>query len=99
MRIVWNQNALDSLDKNINHLKKNWSTDVLVNFLDIVDEKVELLKTYPEMGIICEFKPILRQLVITKHITLFYEVETDEIYLHLFWLNFSDSLVLQMLLS
>lgn len=79
MRIVWNQNALDSLDKNINHLKKNWSTEVLVNFLDIVDEKVELLKTYPEMGVIFEFKPVLRQLVITKHITLFYEVETDEI--------------------
>lgn len=50
MRIVWNQNALDSLDENINHLKKNWSAEVLVNFLDIVDEKVELLKNVPRNG-------------------------------------------------
>lgn len=99
MKIVWNNNALESLDKNIDHLKKKWSINDVVNFLDIVEEKVELLKTFPEIGTICVFKPLLRELVITKHITLFYEVETDTIYLHLFWLNFNDKQNLQMLLS
>lgn len=99
MKIVWNNNALESLDKNIAHLKKKWTTNDVLNFLNIVDEKVELLKSFPNMGTICEFKPLLRQLVITKHITLFYEVEIDTIYLHLFWLNFNDRENLQMLLS
>ena len=40
-----------------------------------IDEKIEILKSFPEMGKICEFKPLLRQLLITKHITLFHEVE------------------------
>lgn len=99
MKIVWNQNALDSLDRNIIFLKKKWTTKDVENFLDIVDEKIKLLKTFPEIGRICDFKPLLRQLVITKHITLFYEIETEIIYLHLFWLNFNDNSELQMFLS
>lgn len=39
MKIVWNNNALESLDKNIDHLKKKWSTNDVINFLDIVDKK------------------------------------------------------------
>ena len=99
MKIVWNNNALLSLDNNINHLKKKWSMNDVVNFLNIVEEKVELLKKFPEIGTICDFKPLLRELVITKHITLFYEIEIDTIYLHLFWVNFNDKENLQMLLS
>ena len=99
MKIVWNNNALESLDKNIDYLKKKWSTRDVEIFLDIVDEKVEILKSFPEIGTLCEFKPLLRQFVITKHITLFYEIEIDAIYLHLFWLNFNDKADLQMLLS
>lgn len=99
MKIVWNNNALESLDKNIDHLKKKWSINDVEKFLEIVDKKIEILKSFPEIGTLCEFKPLLRQLVITKHITLFYEVEIDVIYLHLFWLNYNDKADLQMLLS
>ena len=97
MKIVWNNNALESLDENIDYLKKKWSMRDVEIFLDIVDEKVEILKSFPEIGTLCEFKLLLRQFVITKHITLFYEI--DAIYLHLFWLNFNDKVDLQMLLS
>ena len=99
MKIVWNNNTLESLDKNIEYLKKRWSVNDVLKFLEIVDENIEILKSFPEMGKICEFKPLLRQLLITKHITLFYEVEIDAIYLHLFWLNYKDNTDLQMLLS
>lgn len=99
MKIVWNQNAYKSLDKNLNHLKAKWTKKDIENFLDILEEKVKLLETFPEIGTVCEFKPLLRQLVITKHITLFYEVEINKIYLHLFWLNFNDKTELQMILS
>ena len=99
MKIIWNHNALSSLDENINYLKKNWSIKDVENFLEVVDEKVRMLKSFPEIGTLCEFKPLLRQLMITKHITLFYEIEIDAIYLHLFWLNFNDKAALQMLLS
>ena len=99
MKIVWNQHALNSLDKNIEYLKNNWSQKSVLDFLDIVDSKILMLKKNSHIGTICEFKPLLRELVITKHITLFYEVEVDKIYLHLFWLNYNDPKDLQMLFS
>lgn len=99
MKIVWNQNALDSLDKNIEYLKKRWSVKEVADFLEIVDSKVLTLQKNPHIGTICEFKPLLRQLVITKHVTLFYEVEPEKIYLHLFWLNFQNPEKLKMLIS
>jgi len=80
MEIVWTNNALNSLDKNIDYLKKKWSYKDIDNFLQIVDEKITLLKQNPEIGTICEFKPTLRRLVITKHITLFYEIDTNNIF-------------------
>ncbi|MGB1283888.1 MAG: type II toxin-antitoxin system RelE/ParE family toxin [Polaribacter sp.] len=99
MKIVWNNNALESLDKNIEYLKKKWSVNDVEKFLEIIDKKIEILKSFPEIGTLCEFKPLLRQPVITKHITLFYEVEIDVIYLPLFWLNYNDKADLQMFLS
>lgn len=99
MEIIWTNSAYKSLDENIEHLKKNWSVKEIDNFLNIVDEKIAVLKTNPEIGTIYEFKPLFRQLVITKHITLFYEVETTKIYLHLFWLNFKNPEALQMFFS
>lgn len=99
MKIVWNKNALSSLDKNLDHLKSNWTINDVENFLNIVDEKLNVLKDFPEMGTLCEFKPLLRMLVITKHITLFYEVDSEIIYLHLFWLNYNNPTDLQMLFS
>lgn len=99
MKVIWNQHALDSLDKNVEYLKNKWTTADVENFLNIVDEKISSLLKNPQIGTICEFKPLLRQLVITKHITLFYEVEPNKIYLHLFWLNYRNPKELQMFLT
>lgn len=99
MEIIWTNTAYQSLDENIDYLKKDWSIKEIEEFFDIVDEKVILLKSHPEIGTIYEIKPSHRKLVITKHITLFYEVEEPKIYLHLFWLNFKNPEKLQMFFS
>lgn len=101
MNVVWNKYAYNSLNSNISYLKEKWTTRDISNFLDIVDEKVSMIVDNPYIGAMSEFNNRLRRLVITKHITLFYEVdeEQEKIYLHLFWLNFKDPNTLQMLLT
>lgn len=92
MEVIWNLSAHNSLRDNLKHLKRKWSKEVINNFLSITDEKIESLESNPYLGTIFESKPTLRKLVITSHITLFYEVDdvNEKIYLHLFWLNFKD---------
>ncbi len=99
MEIVFNQTAYDNLDKILEYLRNKWTYNEVENFLEVLEEKINVLKKFPQMGTICEFKPLLRELVINNHITMYYEVEPNQIYVHLFWSNHRNPKDLQMLLS
>ncbi len=98
MKVILNQTALDNLDKNIEYLKQKWTQNEIINFFELLDKKIELLRKNPEMGTICEFKPLLRELVINNHIKMYYEVEPHQIYIHLFWSTHRNPSDLEMLL-
>ncbi|SMD37034.1 Plasmid stabilization system protein ParE [Reichenbachiella faecimaris] len=89
MKTVWTPLGLKSLDKTTNFIEEQWNEDVVDNFLDQLDERIEQLKRNPRIGPTygqTEF----RQLLIHPLVTLYYELKTDYISLTLVWANKKD---------
>lgn len=86
MRIIWTENASYDYAQILNYLQNSWSFKVANNFIDEVDKKLEtLLKNYDVFEKVQGLT--VQKLLINKHITLFYKVEKDKIYLIHFWNN------------
>jgi len=98
MEVIWHRKAFTSLDKNIDYLKKVWSQNEVVQFLDKVENAIQVIIENPNIGLVYEELPILRKLLITKEIYLFYEVDNQKLYIVLFWNNYQDPESLQVLL-
>jgi plasmid stabilization system protein ParE len=49
MKIIWTPEAAETFNSNIDYLKIEWEDQVLLNFLDRVDEAVETIKSNPEI--------------------------------------------------
>lgn len=50
MRAVWTPLGVKALDKTTNFIQEQWNEDIADNFLDRLDERIELLKTNPSIG-------------------------------------------------
>lgn len=86
MKIVWTQNAQDEFINNLLYVEAEWSFSVAKKFESEVFKKLEQLKsnsnTFQKSGY-----GETQKLFITKHISLFYLVEKEEIILLHFWNN------------
>ena len=89
MRTVWTPLGLKSLDKTIYFIEERWNEDVVGNFLDRLDERIDQLKKNPRIGPTYE-QTEFRQLLIHPLVTLYYELKTDHISLTLVWSNKQD---------
>jgi len=89
MKTVWTPLGLKSLNKTTNFIEELWNEDVADNFLDRLDERIEQLKLNPEIGPTYE-QTNYRKLFIHSLVTLFYELETNNISLVLVWANKQD---------
>ncbi len=50
MRTVWAPLGLKSLDKTTSFIEEQWNEDVVNNFLDRLDDRIEQLKSNPRIG-------------------------------------------------
>ncbi|HTK22465.1 MAG TPA: type II toxin-antitoxin system RelE/ParE family toxin [Mucilaginibacter sp.] len=85
--IVWNHRASDSFDIIIEYLQNEWGDRVTKNFVNRTYQIIEFLSEYPEMGTLENSEKQIRGFVITKHNTLFYRIEDDNIVLLFFFDN------------
>lgn len=89
MTIIWTQAAIDDISENIAYLEKKWTEKEVTSFLKKVHNVLEKLSA----GNI-QFKPTdyknVFQIVIVKQVTLFYEVDGEEVFLLRFWNNYQD---------
>lgn len=86
MEFVWTNNASEKYIQILKYLEKKWSLTAANKFVQVVDEKLELLLTnYYTFQKVEEKK--VQKFLITKHITLFYLVEGNKIVLLHFWNN------------
>ena len=78
-KVVISKTAEQRLEKLFKYLIENWTQKVKSDFVKKLDNKIILLKEYPESFPESEKKKGLRKCVITKHTTMFYEFNSNQI--------------------
>jgi plasmid stabilization system protein ParE len=84
-KIVWSETSHRTFYQVINYLEKEWSEKEVINFVNVVHAKLEVLKTFPDIGV--PFKKYVHRTVIHKKVTLVYRhyPRKKEIKLLSFW--------------
>ena len=89
-KIIHTSLAERSFLQNISYLKKNWTIREIKQFIKKTSDVVELLKLDPYIFPKWEHNINMRRVVLIKQITLFYEIENNDVYILLFWNNYQD---------
>ncbi|MFK7749155.1 MAG: hypothetical protein AB8B65_12240 [Kordia sp.] len=88
MNVIWTPTAELSYAKELDKISKKWSSNEIINFMNLVDDFVKKLESGIIEGKVSQ-KTNLRSFVISKQTTLYFDVfeDTQTIELLLFWNN------------
>ncbi|KIQ24049.1 MULTISPECIES: type II toxin-antitoxin system RelE/ParE family toxin [Flavobacterium] len=86
MEIIWSKKAKYNFDSIQNYLEHYWTPLIAKKFIKNVMHITKILENNPQLG---KYRPDLecREILISKQITLYYEVEENFITLIAFWNN------------
>ncbi len=79
LQIVWTPNALEDYKQVVDYLLKEWPLKVATDFVATTEERVQMLGSFPNIGIVSIKDPKIRSIVITKHNKLYYCIVADKI--------------------
>ncbi|MEZ5023483.1 MAG: type II toxin-antitoxin system RelE/ParE family toxin [Chitinophagales bacterium] len=77
-QIYWTPIAIDSLQETTEFVLKIWNSNVVEILLELVDARLEQIKSNPEIAPKI-LKTDFRRIIIHKHVSLFYIIETNQI--------------------
>ena len=87
--IVWSPQAKRDYWQNIDYLELKWSIQDVLNFIEKVNTTITLLQNDTVLFIKTNYKSVYK-IVITKHISLFYRIENNNLELLRIWNNFQN---------
>ena len=79
LQIIWTSNAIEDYKQVVDFLLEEWSIKVAVDFVATTEERVQMLGSFPHIGIASVKDPKIRSIVITKHNKLYYRIASDRI--------------------
>jgi len=79
LQVKWTENALEDYRKVVYYLLEAWSIEIASKFIDLLEERLERLSIFPEIGIQSSKNREIRAIVITKHNKLYYRNTKDYI--------------------
>lgn len=80
-KVVLSNTAQRKLDKLIIYLIEEWSLKIKNEFISKLDNVVEQIKNNPELFPKSNKGNNVRKCVVTKHTTLFYKFDSNQIYI------------------
>jgi len=89
MHVIWAPQAKKDFWSNIDYLEAEWSEKVAFNFIEKVNSTITLLQNDNVLFIKTNYKSVYK-IVITKHISLFYRINNNNLELLRFWNNFQS---------
>ena len=87
MKIIWSKEAEEDFEQNILYLMEKWNESVILNFTSETERILKIITTNPN-AFQKHKKSNVHFVPITKHISLFYDVKSQEIELLRFWNNY-----------
>lgn len=85
--IILRTRYLKSLDKLMSYLDEHWGESVASDFIKLIDSKILLLASQPNIGIRSQKLKDARSILITKHNRLTYRIKDNTLII----LNLSDT--------
>ena len=89
MTISWSETAKLDYWNNIEYLEREWTLTEVYNFMDKVDELIDLLAKENLTFKSTDYKNTY-QVPVVKQINLYHRIENNTIELLLFWNNYHD---------
>lgn len=86
MEIIWSDNATYTFYNNRSYLLHYWNSEVAQKFVDNSLHTISLIKQNPHLGKYIEDLEC-NEILVSKHISLLYEINEDLIILLTFWDN------------
>lgn len=77
--IIWSPFAESDLDGILEYLTANWSNQVILDYLDLVDRLIAQIGNQPKMYPIINKKLKVRKCVLTKQNSLYYRENKERI--------------------
>ena len=88
--LFWSEVALSNLENILNYLESNWSETEINNFKSLLIKNLELISIFPTIFPKSEFAPNLRRAVLSKHLSIFYKIIDESIYIAYLFDNRQD---------
>lgn len=79
LTVYWTKRADKKLSSIIDYLNKEWGEVVVGNFVRTIDNFLDILTEFPEIGSIENSKKNIRGFVIIKQLTIFYRIKSHRI--------------------
>lgn len=77
--VKWTLSAENDFDKITDYIVENWGESVLRKFLDITNNNIRIIVSFPTLFPIIHKKKKVRKCVLTKQNTLYYRLVKNEI--------------------
>ena len=87
MKLIWTMDAMNDYHHNIDFLLERWTPHIAQEFIEQVEDILELIVLFPKMYPLSDYKNV-RKAVIRKQISLFYKIDGEQILLLRFWNNY-----------
>lgn len=76
--VIYKKRYLNSLDKLLEYLEKQWPAETASDFLNVLENCITAIKINPHIGIETKIKNT-RSILITKHNRLYYRLKKEKI--------------------
>lgn len=86
IEIFWTPLARQSLQETVDFLTNIWNEEVVDNFFELVDQKIEIIQDHPNIGFKIK-KSEIRRILAHPNISLFYIFQSPRIKILLIWDN------------
>ena len=80
-KVYWTNKSINNLESILNYLKENWTQRDIENFRNRLSKQIRLIKQNPYLFPVSQYNSRLRKAVLSKKVTVFYEVSGQIIYL------------------
>jgi len=85
MNVVWTDVAQKTHQNNLDYLLQEWPNQVLINYIDELDQVIVRISNNPYLFPIYNRKKKIHKCVLNRNLSLYYQVLKDDVILLLFW--------------
>jgi len=87
LEISWTPRATRDLANLLEYLSFEWSQAVVSAFTLELEFQIDLIRSFPELGVASRRNPLIRKILVSKHNALYYMVDGT----HILILNIFDT--------